>query len=114
MLGKIQIVPVNDKYLGYDSGSLAVPYTEQFIVNLFAQDKYGYDNKIYTSLEALQECFETLKWILFEKNNNFGSTIAMPYKIGCVRGGADWNTVYQMIEETFKDCNVELWRLDNG
>lgn len=114
MLGKIQIVPVNDKYLGYNSGSLAVPYTEQFIVNLFAQDKYGYDNKIYTSLEALQECFETLKWILFEKNNNFGSTIAMPYKIGCVRGGADWNTVYQMIEETFKDCNVELWRLDNG
>ena len=37
----------------------------------------------------------------------------MPYKIGCCRGGADWNIVYEMIEEIFSDdCEVELWKLD--
>ena len=41
-------------------------------------------------------------------------SIAMPYKIGCVRGGANWEEVYQMIENIFYDCNVELWRLDKG
>ena len=39
-------------------------------------------------------------------------SIAMPYKIGCVRGGANWEEVHQMIENIFYDCNVELWRLD--
>ena len=32
----------------------------------------------------------------------------MPYKMGCCRGGADWNTVYGLIEKTFSDCKVEL------
>ena len=34
------------------------------------------------------------------------------YKIGCVRGGADWEVVYKIIEEELKDYDVELWRLD--
>lgn len=38
----------------------------------------------------------------------------MPYKIGCVRGGANWDEVYSMIEKTFKNVAVELWRLDKG
>ena len=41
-------------------------------------------------------------------------TIAMPYKIGCVRGGANWEEVYQMINDIFENCNIELWRLDKG
>ena len=41
-------------------------------------------------------------------------SIAMPYKIGCVRGGANWDKVYEIIQDVFKDCNVELWRLDKG
>lgn len=114
MLGNIQVIPTNKQYLGNDSGNILVPYTEQFICNLFSQNKYGYDGKLYTSLEALEKCFNTLKWKTFEKNNNSGATIAMPYKIGCVRGGADWSIVYKMIEEIFEDCNIELWRLNNG
>ena len=42
------------------------------------------------------------------------SKIAMPYKIGCCRGGANWADVYKMIEDIFVDCEVELWRLDKG
>ena len=37
--------------------------------------------------------------------------VAMPYKIGCVRGGADWETVKKIIDVTFQDVDVELWRL---
>lgn len=83
----------------------------QWICNLFAQKSYGYDGKQYTSNEALRQCFKKLAGMVHEKNNNFGQTIAMPYKIGCCRGGSDWSDVSNIIEEEFKDCNVELWRL---
>lgn len=114
MLGKIQVVPCNPQYIGFDPGSIMIPNTEQWIVNLFAQDKYGYDGKQYTSIQALRECFVKLNWLVHEKNNNFGAKIAMPYKIGCCRGGADWAGVYKMIKEVFVDVDVEMWRLDKG
>lgn len=80
------------------------------IANMFAQDKYGYDGKQYTSYEALQSCFEQLRDYAKLKN----VTIAMPYGLGSVRGGADWNVVEKMIIDTFFDVDVEIWRLDKG
>lgn len=115
MLEKIQIVPVNSKWNGYDSGSLAIPRDERFICNMFAQNNYGhnYNNIQYTDMEALKKCMKQLWFVVHAKNGNFRDKIAMPYKIGCCRGGADWNTVYEMIEEIFSDdCEVELWKLD--
>lgn len=114
MLGKVQIVPTNQKYIGYDCGYITIPSSEQWICNFFSQSNYGYDGKQYTSLDALEACFERMSGLVHEKNNNFGAKIAMPYKIGCVRGGANWDEVYQMMENVFKDCSVELWRLDKG
>ena len=114
MLGKVQIVPVKEMYLGYDCGSLAVPYKEQWICNMFAQNNYGYDGKLYTDLDALEKCFRYIEARMSEKNGNAGATIAMPWKIGCCRGGANWDEVYWMIDKVFKYQNVELWRLDNG
>lgn len=112
MLGQVQIVPTNPKYLGYDSGSIAIPNNEQWICNLFAQDGYGY-GKQYTDMGALKKCFRIMWMTVHKKNNNFDAKIAMPYKIGCCRGGGNWDEVYTMMEEIFEDCNVELWRLDN-
>lgn len=112
MLGEIQLVPCNTAYIGYDCGNILVPCEEQWICNLFAQDNYGYDGKQYTSMDALVKCFKKLNGCVHEKNNNFNSKIAMPYKIGCVRGGADWEEVYCLIENIFYDCNIELWRYD--
>lgn len=114
MLGKVQIVPVKPKYIGYDCGSIAIPSNEQWICNFFAQDNYGYDGKQYTSLEALEKCFRTMCWKAHERNNNFSATIAMPYKIGCDRGGADWDEVYSMMQKIFNelDTHVELWKLN--
>lgn len=114
MLGKVQLVPVHEEYVEIDPGNIAIPSNEQYICNMFSQDNYGYDGQKYTSLEAIRKCFETVKMLTLSKNNLYGAKIAMPYKIGCVRGGADWNEVYAIIEEVFKDCDVELWRLDKG
>lgn len=114
MLGQVQIIPIKEKYLGYDCGSLLVPYKEQWICNMFAQDNYGYDGKLYTDLDALEKCFKHMNGRICERNNNCGAAIAMPWKIGCCRGGANWDEVYQMIDKIFKYQNVELWRLDNG
>lgn len=77
------------------------------IANLYAQDQYGYDGKIYTDMEALRMCFQTLND--FAKEHKY--TIAMPYKIACGLGGANWDEVYNMIEDIF-EVDVELWRLD--
>lgn len=114
MLGNIQLVPVSKKYIGYDSGSLAIPSGEQWICNMFAQDNYGYDGGMYTSLLALEKCMIQIWYKVHEKNTNFMQTVAMPYKIGCCRGGADWGIVYRMICDIFKDCNIELWKFDKG
>ena len=87
-------------------------YDGKCIANLFGQLGYGYDGQQYTDVQALKKAMIKLrqKYCLSTKK----MSIAMPYKIGCVRGGADWDEVYAMIEEVFQDCDVELWRLDKG
>lgn len=91
------------------------------VVSLFAQDKYGYDKKQYTDTEAFTTCLRHFKALYSsyveesDENNNVilrKTSIALPYKIGCVRGGADWAEVYKIIEKEFIDYDVELWRLD--
>lgn len=102
---------VYEEYLKKDGklGDVFVCHSMPLIANLYAQDKYGYDGAQYTDLEALKKCFQKLN--MAASNSNF-RTIAMPYKIGCGRGGADWNVVYKMIEEIFTDIDIELWRLE--
>lgn len=110
MLGKVQVVPVDPSLVGYPFRS--IPQEKQLICNLFAQNKYGYDGKQYTDINALLECFGVVAWIA--QNFIANGKIAMPYKIGCARGGADWDEVYKIIEHVFSNCEVELWRCDKG
>lgn len=98
LLGHAQYVPVG---VGKPS-----------IYNLFAQYNYGYDGAQYTDINALRESLERVYKTV--KAIGINLRVAIPYKIGCVRGGADWNKVYSMIEEIFTDIDVELWRLDKG
>ena len=95
-----------DGFLG--EVTLVMPDDEKtpIIANLYAQDKYGYNGKQYTDMDALRHCFIQLnKWAAEE---NY--TIAMPYKIGCGRGGAKWTEVKKLMEEIFVDADVELWK----
>ena len=104
-----------ESLLGY-AQSVNIYSTKQFIINLFAQCNYGYDGQQYTDVKALKECFEQVRTIMSSVGRVGGISprLAIPYKIGCVRGGANWDEVYAIIEEVFHDCDVELWRLDKG
>ena len=99
MLGHIQTV-----YLGEENGH------SKGVINMFAQYTYGYDGRRYTSYDAFWACLGEIK-----KYINPEKTIAFPARIGCVRGGANWNVILTMIEEVLgEDYNVEIWDYDKG
>ena len=95
LLGDIQVVLVEEN---------------KSVINMFAQQYYGYDQKRYTSYDAFWYCLGRIKRII-----NPEKTIAFPARIGCVRGGANWNVILTMIEEVLgADYNVEIWNYDKG
>lgn len=99
MHGHIQSI-----YLGEENGH------SKGVINMFAQRGYGYDGARYTSYDAFWSCLcEIKRYINPEK------TIAFPARIGCVRGGANWNVILTMIEEVLgMDYNIEIWDFDRG
>lgn len=85
----------------------------RYIANLFGQDQYGNDGKQYTNYQALQCSLYSMKrWALF---NPYGDvkTIAFPYGMGAGLGGGDWDVISKMIEDTFRDTDIEIqyWKL---
>ena len=99
MLGHIQVV-----YLGEENGH------SKGVINMFAQAGYGYDGRRYTSYDAFWSCLGEIKQYIVP-----GKTIAFPARVGCVRGGANWNVILTMIEEVLgEDYNVEIWDYDKG
>ena len=79
------------------------------IVNLFAQENYGRGGKCYTDYEALRKCLKDVSLCTV-----VGAKIAIPYRLGCCRGGGDWDVVYQIIEEVFDDNVLVLICEYNG
>lgn len=93
LLGKVQYVPTwNDDKESFSG-----------IVNLFAQDRFGYDGKCYTDYQALRGCLEKVK-----RRVDSGESIAIPYLMGCHRGGGDWNVVYDIIQQVFSDDSIDV------
>ena len=84
---------------------------DQWIANLFGQDKFGYDGKCYTDYDKLREALLSLN--RFAKGGK-PTTFAIPYLMGCQRGGGDWEIVSKMIEEELTDCDVTLYRYIGG
>ena len=81
---------------------------EHYIANMYAQDRYGYDGKQYTDYAAFRECCQTIaKLCRIIKSN----TVAMPYKIGSDRGGADWDKIMDILLEVFTDVDITLYKL---
>lgn len=87
------------------------------IANLFGQDQFGYDGKCYTNYSALRTALSTLRVVAqsdlipFWHNN---PKIAIPYLMGCHRGGGDWEIVSKMIEEELAGCDVTYYRYTAG
>lgn len=93
LLGKITYTNVGDHY----------------VVNMFSQFKYGYDGARYTNYEAFARCLEQIM-----KISDPGDTVAFPRLIGCDRGGANWEIIKKMIEETLVDRDIEIYCLKGG
>jgi len=90
LLGKIQAVSVGE---------------QKVVINMYAQDRFGYDGARYTSYDALDTCLRKVKE--YCENHKF-NRIALPYKMSSVRGGADWDVVVAMVNAVFKDTNIEI------
>lgn len=117
LLGTAQYVPVdswalimvdavkNNNIIAYDT-------KYQYIVNVFGQDDFGTDGKIYTNLKALKNALIDVK----KKAQAIGASIALPYGIGSVRGNANWDDVYKIIKDVFGNSglDVEIRKLDLG
>lgn len=77
----------------------------KIISNLFGQARIGTSQK-QTDEKALRKALEHLAE--FAKMD--GLSVAMPYGIGCGRGGGDWNEIRPMIEDVFDNHPVTFYR----
>ena len=93
LLGQVQFVNTQEDYDTSFKG----------IINLFAQNNFGYDGNRYTNYDALRNCLEFI-----EETITWHATIAIPYLMSCYRGGGDWNVVYKMIDEIFDGSNIDV------
>ena len=99
LLGDIQIVALYDDFYKTEK--------HQYVINLFAQQYYGYDGKRYTSYDAFWYCLNLIKNTIPK-----GKKIGFPYKIGSDRGGANWQIIFIMISEVLgKDYEIEIYQL---
>lgn len=84
--------------LGYTSYIEVEP--DKYVANICGQKFYGRDGKQYTNYEALRSGLEDVKMMAEQLKVD----VVIPYKIGCVLGGGDWDgVVLPMVEEVFKD-----------
>jgi len=81
----------------------------KYIAHLFGQYSYG-TSKRHTNYDMLERALN----ILFYKSEVMNKNVAIPYNIGCCRGGGDWSVVYQIIERVFGENDVSIYRLDKG
>ena len=70
------------------------------VFNLVTKEKYWHK----PTYQSLQRSLEMMKKMLPKDKLNY---IAMP-KIGCGLDGLQWSRVKEIIEEVFKDINIEI------
>lgn len=69
---------------------------------------YGRGGNRYTSYDAMYDSLVKIKEVAKKHNKS----VALPYGIGSVRGGADWEVVYKMIERVFDDYEAVIYKLE--
>lgn len=85
-------------------------YRNTPIANLFGQENYGYDGGKYTSYKAFEMAFNEL--CSYCKRNKFPG-IVVPYKIGCVRGGASWEMIFDIMKRLTTSYCIDLMVVSN-
>lgn len=82
----------------------------RYVVNMFTQENYGYDGKRYTNYEAFASVLDQI-YDATAVAGGEDKSIAFPYKIGCVRGGANWSIICTMIEQVFANRDIYFYSL---
>lgn len=77
-------------------------FSDHYIVGVFGQEFYGYQGIRYTNYFAL------LDGIRKVAEMNKGKTLALPYKLGCDRGGADWEFLVQCLEDMERVLSINF------
>lgn len=82
----------------------------QYVLNLYGQKDIGQAGTRYTSYDAIYTCLEKARKFMLDRNF---TSIAFPYGMSSVRGGASWKVILAMIESVFEDTEitVEIWKL---
>lgn len=80
--------------------------TGKWVANMFGQLNYGYDGVQYTNTNALFTSFKDLR----RKAEKHKLSVALPYMIGCYRGGADWKEVENLLLIAFEGYEVTLYK----
>lgn len=75
------------------------------IVNIFGQNGYG-SKGLYTNYDAVDSSF--LK--LYNIFGNQGFQLYAPWKMGCARGGGNWDTYKAIIEKYYPNVIYCKWR----
>jgi O-acetyl-ADP-ribose deacetylase (regulator of RNase III) len=76
------------------------------VINAFGQDTYGYDGKQYTNYSALSECFSKIR----DRALKFNCSVALPYKFGSDRGGADWREVLKIMARELNGVTITFYK----
>ena len=93
LLGDIQLVSVE---------------VDKTVINMFAQQYYGYDGKRYTSYDGFWSCLGKIR-----EQVPRGSKIGFPDHIGCGLGGANWEVIKTMIWEALsEDYDIYIYKLE--
>lgn len=76
------------------------------VVNLYGQVDYGYDGKRYTNYALLSLALNEMFYLLKENDD---IEVAIPYNMGCDRGGADWHVVEALLEDFSNLYNIDVY-----
>lgn len=84
------------------------------VVNLHAQEYYGYDGKRYLDYGALAQSLTLASSMLVATVPDELTeylTIAIPYKMGSDRAGGDWQVVQELVQGLLKGYKVVAYKL---
>lgn len=82
----------------------------KYVVNLYSQLNYGGGMGRYTNYEAIYTALENLA----AHAKSLKYSVAIPYRLGSDRGGANWDIIYKMIEVLFKGIDVTIYKLEEN
>jgi O-acetyl-ADP-ribose deacetylase (regulator of RNase III) len=73
------------------------------VCNMFSQDNYGSGkDEVYTDYTHFQSCIHNIYKECMAKNYS----VAFPYKIGCIRGGGNWDIIEKILKDYFKNSDI--------